>query len=173
MLFRSPIPEDPLKASFDLSGTISRIDTSPFTNEMRKADFRCDALSLELSLACRDGAIDPSVSSIRLVAHGFEPLDKLARRLPDAFSRIERLSVPLAVSGPLSKPKLGDFSAALFHAFASLMQENPGDVTKKALNEAIDGRDTSKLLDKAGLDDPEKEQIKNVLKGLLGTSDPD
>jgi hypothetical protein len=164
----APIPDDPMKASFDLSGTISRIDIEPFTNEMRKADFRCEAISLDLDLVCREGEFDSDVSSIRIVAHGFEPLDSLARRLPDAMSRIERLVVPLPIAGPLSKPRLGDFTAALVHAFAALMQENAGSIGKQALEEAVDGRDADELLDKAGLDASEKEQVKDVLKNLLG-----
>ncbi|MDA0323849.1 MAG: hypothetical protein O2923_14205 [Verrucomicrobia bacterium] len=169
----APIPDDPMKVSFDLKGTISRVDITPFTNEMRKADFQCAAASLDVNLVCRDGEFDPNVSSIRIVAHEFEPLDSLARRLPDAMSRIERLELPLSVAGPLSKPRLGDFSAALFHAFASLMQQNGGSIAKQTIDQAVDGGETDKLMDKAGLDAPQKEQVKKVLKSLLGTSRAD
>jgi hypothetical protein len=169
----APIPDDPMKVSFDLTGTISRVDIAPFTNEMRKADFQCAAVSLDVNLVCRDGEFDPNVSSIQIVAHEFEPLNNLARRLPDTMSRVERLEVPLSISGPLSKPRLGDFSAALFHAFASLMQQNGGSITKQTIHEAVDGGETDRLLDKAGLGAPEKEQVKNVLKDLLGASRDD
>lgn len=176
-LFRTEIAgtvdaiEDAEALSFALSGSVANIDPSLVEAYLARHDLRCGGLDLELNLVCTQGEFRAGESEIALVMYDLVLPESLARKA-GGIETMKRISIPIAIEGPLTSPGADGLLAMLGHVVVTNLVDNPE--IKKALAEKV-----QEALGLGGKPDggetgPRREEVNEtldkaseLLKGLL------
>jgi hypothetical protein len=160
---------DPVRSSFDLSGTIASIDTDLVRPYLAIGELSCDSLSLELNMRCRDGEFDSNESYIALKMKNTVLTGEFAKKLPPGLNVIPSISIPVPLGGTVSEPEL-NFAYAFLKTVSDNFQANIVETTKAIVdNLGGDGETTAEALTK--LLGGEESNGKGLLEELISDRD--
>lgn len=135
---------DPLKPSFELQGTLDKIDATVLSAVFTNLDVRSDNAEIETHLVSSDGVLEKSVSTLALRLQNARLTGKL-RKKAGGFALPPDFTVTAPVGGPIDSPSL-DYETALLRAALAAAAENP-EFLAKAIK--TDNKDAGKAISNA------------------------